>query len=100
MTDKQIEWTGVDSDIAFFSSREEEHGWRSPMKVIRQLLKANKEELERRKKAEALLKEGIILLEQGVLLVHRRRNKELILGFLFGFCVAYMLVEGLRWLLS
>lgn len=54
-------------------------------------------------KAEELVEESLILLEDGLLLVRkleRRRHKELVLGFMAGFCVAFALLEGLRWLLT
>ena len=70
---------------------------------IRRLLEANNEELERRRKAEELVDEGRILLEGALLIVRRlekRSDRKFVIGFMAGFGVAYLILEGLRWLFS
>ena len=87
MKDDHVERTGVDSDIELrepnpFSTKEKERAWQSAMNVIRDL----GEDLERRRKVENHLENELVVRDA--------------LIFMVGFGVAYLILEGLRWLLS
>lgn len=76
---------------------------RGSMTETKEAAQGASSERDHRREAEELFDEGRILLEEGLLLVRkleRRRHKELILGFMAGFCLGYALVEGLRCLLT
>lgn len=70
---------------------------------IRQLLEANTEEPERRRKAENKLENELVVHDALIARIRKQekhRGREFFIGFMAGFFLAYALVEGLRWLFS
>lgn len=83
----------VTEDWRYHPHRQEER--------IRQLLKANTEELERRRAAENKLENELVVCDALVCRIRKQekhRGRDFVLGFMAGFFLAYALVEGLRWL--
>ena len=70
---------------------------------IRRLLEANNEELERRRRAENHLENELVVrdaLISRVRQLEKRGDRKFVFGFMAGFGAAYLILEGLRWLLS
>lgn len=95
LTNKQTETMEDDQEIRLVATAATER--------IQQLLKANNDELARRRWVETQLDYSRVLRDGLILRVRELENnhtKESVFAFLAGLCLGWGLAETLRWLLS
>ena len=69
---------------------------------IQQFVEANSGEMEHQRTVESMLENERIVNDALICRIRKQGkdcSRELIIGYIAGFCSAYALVEGLRWLL-